>query len=127
MKSKLDPRHQRRIKNMQMLFAYDAEQHNQLNSEQQDIVSKLDQIDQHISVNAPKWPIDQINKIDLAILRLSIWELLYNQSVPPKVVVDEAVEIAKEFGTETSFGFVNGVLGSVIKTISPDGTSNSSK
>ena len=127
MKSKLDPRHQRRIKNMQMLFAYDADQHNELSSEQQEIVAKLDQIDQHISTNAPKWPIDQINKIDLAILRLAIWELLYNQSIPPKVVVDEAVEIAKEFGTETSFGFINGVLGSVIKTISQNGSPDSSK
>ena len=59
----------------------------------------------------------KINKIDLAILRLSVYELISNQKVkvPPKVVVDEAVELAKEFGSDASPGFVNGVLGKLIE------------
>ena len=55
--------------------------------------------------------------MDLAILRLSIWELAFKEKKEPyKVIVDEAVEIAKEYGTETSGGFINGVLGAIIKT-----------
>ena len=66
---------------------------------------------------APSWPIDQIATMDLAILRLSIWELAFKDKKEPyKVVVDEAVEIAKEYGTGTSGGFINGVLGTIIKT-----------
>ena len=60
------------------------------------------------------WPVDKLNKIDLAILRLAIYEL-ENLEVPPKVVIDEAVELAKEFGSENSPSFVNGVLGTIYK------------
>lgn len=70
-----------------------------------------------ISKNAPVWPIAQIAPIDLATLRLSIWELLYKKNKEPyKVVVDEAIEIAKEYGSESSPKFINGVLGSIIKS-----------
>lgn len=79
------------------------------------IIDSLSDLDQIISQNAPKWPIDKINNVDLSILRCAIWELL-NQETPARVVIDEAVELAKEFGTETSSSFVNGVLGSITKT-----------
>ena len=62
------------------------------------------------------WPIEKINRIDLAILHLSIYELL-NEKTPPKVVIDEAVELAKEFGSEASGSFVNGVLGTVYEKL----------
>jgi N utilization substance protein B len=74
-------------------------------------VSELDDV---ISKCAPEWPIDKISKIDLVILRISIYEILFSKNTPDKVAVDEAVELAKEFGNDTSSKFVNGVLGSVI-------------
>ncbi|MBI3342438.1 hypothetical protein HY024_04930 [Candidatus Curtissbacteria bacterium] len=70
-----------------------------------------------IAKNAPAWPLGQIAPIDLAILRLAVYELVYKTDKEPyKVIVDEAVEIAKEYGNEKSGSFVNGVLGSIIKS-----------
>jgi len=60
------------------------------------------------------WPVDKLNKIDLAILRLAIYEL-ERKKTPPKVIIDEAVELAKEFGGENSPSFINGVLGTIYK------------
>lgn len=76
------------------------------------VLSKKDAIDIQIEKAAPTWPIDKLNKIDLAILRLAIYEL-ENEKTPPKVVIDEAVELAKEFGGEGSPSFINGVLGTI--------------
>jgi len=73
------------------------------------------EIDKLIAKSAPEWPIDQIAIIDKTILRISIYELLFAREVPPKVAIDEAVELAKEFGGENSSKFVNGVLGSVYR------------
>jgi len=70
--------------------------------------------DKSICQYAPKWPIDQINKIDLAVLRLAFWEISLEKT-PPKVIIDESIEIAKEYGAETSSSFINGVLGSWAK------------
>lgn len=74
-----------------------------------------DDIDQVITVSAPEWPIPQIAQVDLAILRLAIFELLFDDEVPPKAVINEAVELAKAFGGENSSKFVNGVLGTVFR------------
>lgn len=74
-------------------------------------------IDQNITESAPEWPLERINKIDLAILRLAIFELLIQKKEPPKVIIDEAVELSKEFGSESSASFVNGVLGNILKKI----------
>ena len=68
-----------------------------------------------ISPAAPEWPIDQIAKIDKAILRMSLYELLIKREVPPKVAINEAVELAKEFGGDNSSKFVNGVLGTIFR------------
>lgn len=72
------------------------------------------EIDEVITNCAPEWPIDKIAKVDLIILRIAIFELMYSDDAPDKVVIDEAVELAKEFGGDTSSKFVNGVLGTVI-------------
>ncbi len=72
-------------------------------------------IDKLIAPAAPDWPIDQIAKIDRAILRLSIYELMIKRDVPPKVAINEAVELAKAFGGENSSKFVNGVLGTIYR------------
>lgn len=64
---------------------------------------------------APEWPIDQIAKVDRAILRLALYELTVKRDVPPKVIINEAVELAKAFGGENSSKFINGVLGTIYR------------
>ena len=75
----------------------------------------LQDIDVLITKHAPEWPIDQISLIDRNVLRLGIFELAFLKEVPPKVAINEAVELAKSFGGETSGKFVNGVLGAIYK------------
>ena len=64
---------------------------------------------------APEWPIEQIARMDRAVLHIGVYELLYDSSVPPKVVINEAVELAKAFGGDNSSKFINGVLGTVLR------------
>ena len=78
-----------------------------------EIISHLDQIDHHIQKHAPKYPLDKIAKIDKSILRLAIYELLIERKEPIKVVINEAIELAKELGNERSYAFINAVLGSI--------------
>ena len=80
-----------------------------------EIVKNITIIDTAISEAAKDRPITEINKIDLAILRLAVFELIIKTSAPFKVIVDEAVELAKEFGSESSSAFINGALGHIIK------------
>lgn len=79
------------------------------------VIDNLEKIDQIIIPAAPEWPIDQIALVDLEILRLGIFELLFAREVPPKVAINEAVELAKAFGGENSSRFVNGVLGTIYR------------
>lgn len=80
--------------------------------------SKLKELDATIQPIAPEWPLDQISRIDLTILRLALFELLHLQDlVPPKVAINEAVELAKAFGGDNSSKFVNGVLGTAYRTL----------
>lgn len=81
----------------------------------QKIITCLSKIDKLIAKSAPDRPINQINKIDLAILRLAVFELIIEEGTPPKVVIDEAVELAKEFGSDSSSAFVNGALGKMVQ------------
>jgi N utilization substance protein B len=74
------------------------------------------EIDKIIEDCAPEWPVDKIAKVDLVILRIAIYELLFGKKTPLKVTIDEAVEMAKEYGNDTSHKFVNGVLGTVVET-----------
>ena len=77
------------------------------------VVKHLDELDAGIRKFAPAWPIDQLAMIDRNILRLAIFEILFDNKVPVKVAASEAVALAKAFGSENSARFVNGVLGSV--------------
>ena len=115
MKTAQDPRHVRRIKQMQLLFSYSFR--SKSTKAIAPIIEQLPEVDAQIVQAAPEWPIDKISKIDLSILRLSIWELAFGKKEPPKVVIDEAVELAKSFGNEHSAKFINGVLGTVLKHI----------
>ncbi len=112
-KKSKDPRHKRRQKAVKNLFSWGFHQDNPLGDLAGKVVKKIDETDKIIISCAPKWPIEKINRIDLAILRLAVYELYFNPKVPDKVVINEAVELAKEFGSENSPSFINGVLGAV--------------
>jgi len=83
------------------------------------IVQNLSQIDKVMEKSAPEWPIEQINIVDRNCLRIGLYELLYanKEEVPPKVAINEAIELAKTFGGESSGKFINGVLGTVYKEV----------
>jgi transcription antitermination protein NusB len=76
---------------------------------------KRSELDALLQPIAPEWPLDQIARMDRIILRMGAYELLYGEDVPPKVVINEAVELAKGFGGENSSKFINGVLGTVLR------------
>jgi len=73
------------------------------------------EIDEIIKIAAPAWPLEKVSPIDLSILELATTELLYMDEIPPKVSINEAVELAKSFGGENSYRFVNGVLGTIYR------------
>jgi len=79
------------------------------------VIDNKDQLDQIIAPAAPEWPIEQIAMVDLIVLRMGIFELLFAKEVPPKVAINEAVELAKAFGGQNSSRFINGVLGTVYR------------
>lgn len=113
----MDPRHEKRIKIVQNLFAstYTVAKNNyEPNEETKAILDNIAVIDSLISTIAPKYPVDKISKTDLAILRLAIYELNIAPHEPAKVIINEAVELAKQFGGDKSYAFVNAVLGKVV-------------
>ncbi len=114
MKNPKDPRHLHRITVMQELFAWNFQQSEPFQTvESQEIISKVDELDAQISKAAPTWPIEKINRIDLSILRQAIFEI-NEAKVPSKVIIDEAIELAKSFGSASSPAFVNGVLAKIV-------------
>ena len=74
------------------------------------ISEKLSEIDSQLNEKVQGWHTDRMNKVDLTILRLAVYEICYDEDVPTGVAINEAVELAKKFGQDASFGFVNGVL-----------------
>lgn len=117
MKNASDPRHRKRIKLVKALFSLSFSSQSDIpaNKDFLKIQKKIDKIDEYIGQSAKQFPLDKINKIDLAILRLSVYELLIEKHEPVKVIIDEAVELAKSYGGEASPLFVNGVLGYLLK------------
>lgn len=116
----VDPRHQRRMALVQQLFArfFNADSFSAADSQEYDpvvdeIVAQVDQLDAKITTAAPERPLQEVNKVDLAILRLIMFES-ESSKTPKKVLINEAVELAKEFGTDSSPRFVNGVLGKLL-------------
>ena len=113
MKNPLDPRHKKRQKAVENLFKHSF--YNQpIDRETKKILARLEAIDNTIKKAAPEFPINKINKVDLAILRLAIFELVIEKKEPPKVIIDEAVELAKEYGGQSSPSFINGALGNIV-------------
>lgn len=90
-----------------------------LNALAKGVVKKLPYLDEVITKAAPKWPIPQITLVDRNVLRVGIYELLFSdyKKVPPKVAINESIEIAKKFGGPSSGKFVNGVLGTIYKNL----------
>jgi transcription antitermination factor NusB len=115
MKTARDPRHRKRQEVVQQLFSHSFNNLASADTTTATILASLEQIDAKITEIAPDFPIDKINKIDLAILRLSVYELTIGNTEPPKVIIDEAIELAKEFGGESSPGFINGALGKLLR------------
>ena len=102
MKTSTDPRHKKRELKVAKLYASSF------------VPSFSTPQDEIIAQAAPEWPLKNINRIDLAILRVATEELQKSET-PPKVVIDEAVEIGKKYGAENSASFINGVLGTILK------------
>jgi len=81
------------------------------------VSAEIAELDARLGPIAPEWPIDQIARMDRIILRIGLYELSNEKAVPPKVVINEAVELAKAFGGENSSKFINGVLGTALRQI----------
>ncbi len=115
----MDKRHTHRMQTVQKLFPLGFEGINPATNDTDptfnSVVRNLKKIDLVIQKYAPRYPLKKIAKVDLAILRLSMYELLFEKKQPPKVIIDEAVILAREFGNEKSYSFINGVLGSALK------------
>ena len=89
------------------------------------VVKEQPDLDAKIQPIAPEWPIEQISRIDRAVLRLGLYELLHSSDkVPPKVAINEAVELAKAFGSDNSSKFINGVLGTAYRTLIEEKSDN---
>src|SRR5579859_971361 len=126
-------RRQARMIALQTLYEYDTTNHApaevmQRHTEERNLHSKVveyanelvlgacshvAEIDAHIQSAAREWPLQQMARIDKNILRLAIYEILFNNTVPAKAAINEAVELAKQFGSDTSSRFINGVLGTI--------------
>lgn len=92
------------------------------------VLDKQDDLDGKIRPLAPEWPLEQIARIDRNILRLGLYELLFGKDqVPPKVAINEAVELAKAFGSDNSSKFINGVLGTAFRTLVGESTDADAK
>jgi len=81
-------------------------------------VENIAQVDAMIQKHLKNWDITRLSRVDLAILRMSVYTLMFQTDMPPTIVIDEAIDISKEFGTDDSYRFVNGVLDGILKTIS---------
>lgn len=104
-------------------FAPEAKDHTFMRNLLHGVLEKQDKLDVIIGEAAPDWPLDKISTVDRNILRIGLFELLFSnrEEVPPKVAINEAIELAKSFGGESSGRFINGVLGAVYKEIGEPG------
>lgn len=79
------------------------------------VIKNIKEADELITKAAPEWPLEQISTVDKTILRMAVYEILHSDEVPPKVAINEAVELGKTFGSENSSKFINGVLGTIYR------------
>lgn len=83
-----------------------------------------DVLDEHIARAASAWPLEQMAAVDRVILRIALWEILYNSSVPASVAINEAIEVAKQYGSDSSGRFINGVLGTIVAEVGSEPARN---
>lgn len=93
------------------------------------VIANIEEIDKIIAKSAPQWPVDQIAMVDRNVLRIGLYELMFGsrEQVPPKVAINEAIELAKSFGGDSSGKFVNGVLGTVYRELGEPGKDDAPK
>lgn len=119
MKTRTDKRHLKRKLLVEEFFSGTFHKLTEPSLEAKKILNEIDLIESLMLEAATEGQTKRINKIDKAVLIVSIWELAIEKRTPPKVIIDEAVELAKEFGSESSPGFVNGILGNILKNNEP--------
>lgn len=94
---------------------FDEEEKSYIDSAINIIVDNLEEIDRHIDENIDSWAVNRLARVDLSILRISIYELMYRDDIPKQVSINEAIEIAKKYSTEESSKFINGILGGFVR------------
>lgn len=112
------------VKNVFANFAPKFDDHGFVKNLIKGVMAHLPEIDEYIARYATEWPLDQITIVDRNILRIGVFELIFNDDIPAKVAINEAIEIAKTFGSESSGKFVNGVLGAIYKDMEKENFSN---
>ncbi|HLR20438.1 MAG TPA: transcription antitermination factor NusB [Tissierellaceae bacterium] len=98
-------------------FTFDEMESKYINHSIYKIKENLNIIDRYIEQNLKGWSIDRLASVDLAVLRIAIYEILYRQDIPIEVSINEAIEIVKKFSNDDSFKFINGVLGGVVNSL----------
>ncbi len=98
-------------------FEFDEMETLYINDSVSTIKEHLEEIDKHIQDNLEGWSIYRLAKVDLAVLRIAIYEILYRKDIPVEVSINEAIETVKKYSTEDSFKFVNGVLGGFVRNM----------
>lgn len=101
-------------------FPYDETEKKYIIESINEIIKNLETIDSYIKDNLESWTIHRLAKVDLAVLRISIYEILYRKDIPVEVSINEAIEIVKKYSNIDSFKFINGVLGGFVKQINRD-------
>ena len=116
----MDPRHKKRIEILQQLYSYFfyPRQKENFDKKTLNIINCQEKINRYINQFSVKFKVEKIAKVDLAILQLAVYELIIEKKEPSKAIIDEAVELAKEFGGERSYAFVNAILGKVYSSLS---------
>lgn len=102
---------------MEELEAKSEENRSYISNKVMGILDKLDIIDQYISENCERWNIERIGKAELAIMRIATYEMLYEEDIPHKIAINEAVELSKTYCDDSASGFVNAVLGKIERNI----------
>lgn len=103
-------------------FVFDKKEEKYIVESINKVIENLEQIDQHITENLESWSIHRLAKVDLAALRISIYEILYRKDIPIEVSINEAIEIVKKYSNNDSFKFINGVLGGFVKSLGQNNT-----
>ncbi|MBU5437553.1 transcription antitermination factor NusB [Tissierella sp. MSJ-40] len=97
-------------------FLYDESEKEYIEDAVLTIKNNLEEIDNNMISHLQGWSINRLAKVDLAVLRIAIYEILYRKDIPIEVSINEAIEIVKKYSTEESFKFINGVLGGFVRS-----------